>query len=212
MATRPRSPYWFVFFVLLLLAAVTILCARRVGRWLVVQDPLEPAAAIVVLSGRMPERALEAAELYRQRMAPQVWLTRPVGPGDELAQMGIPFVSEESYNERILMHFGVPTGAIRILDPPIVNTADEIDVTARQATHQAARKVIIVTTKAHTRRVRAIWHKKLGDSPRAIVRYASSDDFDPEHWWRRTRDALDVLREVFGLANTWAGFPAKPAS
>jgi uncharacterized SAM-binding protein YcdF (DUF218 family) len=189
MSTRPRSRYWFVFFVLLLLAAVTILCVRRVGRWLVVQDPLEPGAAIVVLSGRMPERALQAAELYRQRMASQVWLTHPVGPGEELAQMGIPFVSEETYNERILAHFGVPPGAIHILDPTVVNPADEIDAIGRQATRDASSKVLIVTSKAHSRRVRAIWHKKIDGSPQAIVRYTSSDQFDAEHWWRHTRDA-----------------------
>lgn len=211
MAIR-RSRAWFVLLIVLCLAAATIGCLRRVGHWLVVQDPLQPAAAIAVLSGRMPTRAVEAAELYRQGLAPQVWLTLPEGPGDELASMGIPFVSEEVYNKRVLMHFGVPAGAIRILDPPIVNTADEVDVIARQAARQAASTIIIVTTKAHTRRVRAIWHKKLGNSPQAIVRYASSDDFDSEHWWRRTRDALDVLREVFGLANVWAGFPVKRAS
>jgi uncharacterized SAM-binding protein YcdF (DUF218 family) len=126
--------------------------------------------------------------------------------------MDIPFVSEVSYNQRVLMHFGVPASAIRVLEPAVVNTADEIDVIAAQAKRDQAHKIIIVTTKAHTRRVRAIWRKKVGSSPRAIVRYASGDDFDPEHWWRRTRDALDVLREVFGLANTYAGFPVQPAA
>jgi uncharacterized SAM-binding protein YcdF (DUF218 family) len=51
-----------------------------VGRWLVVQDPLQKAHAIVVLSGRMPIRAIEAAQLYREGLAPQVWLTRPAEP------------------------------------------------------------------------------------------------------------------------------------
>src|ERR1700682_1594749 len=212
MATRPRSRYWFVLLLLVVVAASGIWCVRRVGRWLVVQDTLEPADAIAVLSGRMPERDVGAAQLYRESLAPRVGLTRPVDPGAELAQMDIPFVSEVSYSERVLMHFGVPASAIHILEPAIANTADEIDVIASQAKRDSASKVIIVTTKAHTRRVRAIWHKRVGRSPRAIVRYASGDDFDPEHWWRRTRDALDVLREAFGLANTWAGFPVKPAA
>ena len=35
--------------------------ARAIGQWLMVADPLEPAKAIVVLSCRVPFRALEAA-------------------------------------------------------------------------------------------------------------------------------------------------------
>jgi hypothetical protein len=42
-----------------------------VGRWLVVEDPLEKPYAIIVLSGRMPHRAIEAACLYRQGYAPK---------------------------------------------------------------------------------------------------------------------------------------------
>jgi uncharacterized SAM-binding protein YcdF (DUF218 family) len=155
---------------------------------------------------------VEAAALYNKGLAPRVWITRPTGPGEELAEMGIPFVPEESYNERVLTHLGVPASAVGILEPRIVNTADEIDVIASQAARESATKIIIVTTKAHTRRVRAIWRKKLGHSRRVIVRYASSDDFDPDHWWRHTKDALDVLREVAGLVNTLAGFPVKPGT
>lgn len=208
MATRLRSIRWFIF-VVVIFATVTLWAIRGVGRWLVVQDRLEPAVAIAVLSGRMPTRTFEAARLYRQGWAAQVWLTRPTGPGEELEHMGISFVSEEFYNQRVLIHLGVPAGAILILARQIINTADEVDVIARESTRLGASKVIIVTTKAHTRRVRTIWHRKYGSSPQAIVRYTSSDDFDADHWWRSTRDALDVLREVFGLANTWTGFPVK---
>src|SRR6266851_1209905 len=96
-----------------------------VGRWLVVEDPLEKARAIAVLSGRMPLRAIEAAKLYRQGYAPEVWLTHSSEPGESLKRMGISF----------------------------------------------------------------------------------DDSFDPKHWWRTTNDALDVLREVLGLVNAWAGLP-----
>ena len=36
------------------------------GAWLVVEDPLQPARAIVVLGGKVPFRAMEAAKLYKQ--------------------------------------------------------------------------------------------------------------------------------------------------
>jgi hypothetical protein len=32
---------------------------------------------------------------------------------------------------------------------------------------------------------------------------------DIRHWWRHTGDAMAVSREIFGIANAWAGFPVK---
>jgi hypothetical protein len=100
-----------------------------VGRWLVVEDRLAKARAIVVLSGAMPMRAVEAAKLYREGYAPEIWLTHPTEPAETLERMGIPFAGEDHYNTLVLIHEGVPAQAIRVLEPPIVNTA-EIKVAA----------------------------------------------------------------------------------
>ena len=178
-----------------------------VGRWLVVEDPLEKARAIAVLSGRMPLRAIEAAKLYRQGYAPEVWLTHSLEPGESLKRMGISFAGEDYYNARVLVHEGVPPEAIHVLEPPVVNTADEIKVLAAMLAPEKDRTVILVTTKPHTRRVRLLWRKLTAGQGRVIVRASSDDSFDPKHWWRTTNDALDVLREVLGLVNAWAGLP-----
>jgi len=66
-----------------------------VGRWLVVEDPLVKARAIVVLSGAMPLRAIEAGKLYREGYAPEIWLTHSTEPGETLEEMGIPFAGED---------------------------------------------------------------------------------------------------------------------
>ena len=183
---------------------------RGVGQWLVVQDALEPAQAIVVLSGRMPVRAREAAEIYRQGFAAQIWITRPASPEEELRQMGIGFVGEEFYNQRVLIQLGVPTDAIRVLDKPVINTEQEVLEISDALRQEGGSNVIVVTTKPHTRRVKAIWKRLVGNSPRLMVRFASQDGYDGAHWWRHTSDALDVVRELLGLANAWAGFPVQP--
>jgi len=180
------------------------------GRWLVVEDPLAKAQAIVVLSGAMPLRAVEAAKLYREGYAPEIWLTHSTEPGKTLQEMGIPFFGEDRYNKLLLIHEGVPAEAIHVLDPPIVNTADEIRAAAAALKPGNNATVILVTTKAHTRRVRLLWHRLASGRARAIVRAASTDPFDPGHWWRTTSDALDVVREFLGLVNAWAGLPLHP--
>lgn len=199
--------------VLLVLAVVAgggVWAFRHVGTWLVVQDPLEPAHAIVVLSGRMPLRALQAAEIYRQGYAAQVWITRPVSPAEQLEQMHINFVGEEFYNEKVLMAQGVPRDAIRVLERPTSNTEDEVEAIAAALRRAGGSKAILVTSMPHTRRVKTIWKALVGEAPRAIVRYAPQDEYDGAHWWRNTQDAYDVAREVLGLANAWAGFPSRP--
>jgi len=178
---------------------------------LILEDPLDKAQAIVVLSGGMPMRAKEAARLYNAAYAPQVWLTRANQPAASLQEMHIAYIGEEFFNSRVLMHEGVPSIAIHVLEPSIDNTADEIRVIAAELEREKGAAVIIVTTKAHTRRVRALWKELSGGRGRAIVRAASSDPFDPDHWWRTTGDALDVLREVLGLLNAWAGLPLHPS-
>src|ERR1700694_2787292 len=107
VVSRPCSRRW------------VILSAVGVGRWLVVEDPLVKARAIVVLSGAMPLRAIEAAKLYGEGYAPEIWLTHSLEPGETLAQMGIPFAGEDYYDTRVLVHEGGPQGAIHVLAPAI---------------------------------------------------------------------------------------------
>jgi uncharacterized SAM-binding protein YcdF (DUF218 family) len=192
----------------LVLAAVIFF---GLGRWLVVEDPLVKAQAIVVLGGAMPLRAVEAAKLYREGYAPEIWLTHSTEPGETLEKMGIPFSGEDYYNQLVLIHEGVLPEAIHVLEPPIVNTADEIKAAAAALKPGKDAAVILVTSKVHTRRVRLLWQKLTSGQARAIVRAASADPFDPRYWWRTTGDALDVVREFLGLLNAWAGLPLHPA-
>ena len=183
-----------------------------IGQWLMVADPLEPAKAIVVLSGRVPFRAMEAASIYREGLAPAVWLTKEVRTAEELAldRLGVPVVRGDAYNRAVLERLGVTPEAIRLLGDGILNTVDEMRLIASELGRNGGERVIIVTSKAHSRRVRATWAAIVGASPRAIVRYAREEPYGARGWWRNTRDALDVSREVFGLMNVWAGFPVQP--
>ena len=177
-----------------------------------VDDTLQKASAIAVLSGRMPSRALEAARVYRQGYAPRVWLTHAREPAKTMEKLAIPYVGEEMYDKQILMKEGIPESAIRVLEPPIVNTADEIETIGDALRKENPRTVVLVTSKVHTRRVRALWNRLGAQDGTAIIRGDSEDSFDPSHWWKDTSDALDVVREILGLLNVWAGLPLRPAA
>lgn len=185
---------------------------RAVGNYFVREQPLQRVQAIVVLSGHMPFRAMEAAGLYHQGWGTEVWLTRAIAPIEEaaLARLGLEVLGEHHYNEKVLEVLGVPQSAIRVLPEPIINTADEIRVIQHELERVGGDRVIIVTSKVHTRRVQATWSALVGGSPRAVVRYTRGDPSNPDAWWKNTQDVFAVTREILGMINLWAGFPLSP--
>jgi len=185
--------------------ALTVIAAfwafRNVGRWLVAQVTLQHARAIVVLSWRVPFRAVEAADLYHQGWAPEVWLLRDeIDDVDEtFIEIGVPHTSDQDYDQKVLERLGVPKEAIRILEPSPTTTVGEITLIAYEMRRRGEDKVVLVTSPMHTRRVKLIWHRVVGDQPQAILRIASGERTDPDHWWRSTKDIQDVLHEVLSL-------------
>lgn len=209
-AKRKRNLRLISALVSVALLATAIFALRGVGRWLVREDPLAHADALVVLSGSMPYRAEAAAHYFESGYASEVWLTHPEGPSDELKDLGIQYFGEEYYNRQVLIRLQVPETDVRILPDTVVDTEQELEEITRELGKTGKSSVIIVTSPEHTRRVRALWKNIAGGHLRAIVRAAPEDPFDADHWWRNTRDALSVVREVLGLMNVWAGLPIRP--
>jgi uncharacterized SAM-binding protein YcdF (DUF218 family) len=194
--------------------AATILAAAPLaltaaGTWLVVEDPLQPARSVVVFGGQVPFRAMEAAALYNQSWAKEVWLTQGGVFAEDaaLARLAIDTTPEYVYSRQVLERLGVPREAIRVLPERTVNTVDEVRAVARALTANGGGRAILVTSKYHTRRVKIIWRALIGTRAEALIRYTPDDPFEPRRWWRNTADALSVSREWFGLFNVWAGFP-----
>lgn len=196
--------------VLLVVAAAVVF--RDTGRWLDREDPLSHADVIFVVGGAMPQRALEAAKVFAMGYAPEVWLSRPDSPVDDLSKLGIHFVGEEDYNRQILIHQGVPEAAIHVLPEPVVNTEEELEEVGRVMRQQGKKTIILVTSPQHARRVWTLWQRLVGGDPRAMVHGAHDDPFDADHWWRNTRDVTSVVHETLGLVNAWLGLPVPPHS
>jgi uncharacterized SAM-binding protein YcdF (DUF218 family) len=208
-----RALLWLGAFNILLFVLV-IAAFLHAGTWLVREDPSQKAQIVVVLSGGLPERALAAADEFKASGAKEVWLTRPLQPGAAMQQLQLPYAGEEQYSRMVLIDRGVPPTAIRLLDPHINNTAEEIQAVFAELQKQPEAVVVAVSSKAHTRRVRVLWNviSKGSNRGKLLVRAAPQDSFDSEHWWRSSNDALSVVREYLGLLNAWAGLPLHHSS
>jgi uncharacterized SAM-binding protein YcdF (DUF218 family) len=193
--------------LLVLTISTTVALAFGVGKWLVREDPLQQATAIAVLSGNIPTRALEAAELYHHGYAKEIWLTHPDSHDSALKALGVSYPSEDAFNIRVLRRAGVPAQAIHVLDQPITNTAEELNVISAELSSRGGDKIIIVTNKSHTRRVHILWTKYCGTRGEAIVHGISDDDYVANDWWRDPGSMSQVTHEVLGIVNAWAGLP-----
>lgn len=197
--------------VLLLTAFAYVLLLQQIGAFLIVEDSLRPATAIVALAGQTPFRELEAARLYRAGLAPQVIIVReaPDAEAAALQQLGIKKNQTWELSRAVLIQQGVPYSAIIIPLEEGIGTLEELEAVYTSLDTKTA-PVILVTSKFHTRRTRLIWQYVTKGRSHPIVRGASGDPFDSNQWWQRRRFALAVVREYMGLANYYAGFPVAP--
>jgi len=192
---------------------LVVFAVSRAGRWLQVSDPLQPADAIVVLGGKVPYRAMKGADLYKQQLAPEVWLTmgNRTEAEVEMVRLDIRPTLEHVYSRGVLERLGVPAKAIQVIPGRNNNTATEVKTIAEYARQRGVARVILVTSSYHSRRVRVLWTKLVGASPEAIVQYTDAEPYNERLWFADTRDAWRVSRELFGLLNAWLGFPVRSA-
>lgn len=187
-------------------ARVSIL--REIGSFLIVEDTLEPAAAIVALGGQPPFREMEAARLYHAGWAPLVIIVPGARSDERKALENLGLVAGENWelNRKVLIRQGVPASAILVPKDEAEGTLEELQAVIRSLRAKDV-PVILVTSKFHTRRTRLVWDYVTEGRSRGIVRATREDPFDPTRWWRERRFVLSVVREYLGLINYYIGFP-----
>jgi len=189
------------------LLIVSIFLLSRLGAWLVVNDPLVKADAIVVLGGTMYERPLEAVDLYLAGMAPRVYLFREVSDWGERELMArkIQIVRAVDVQIDAMVKLGVPRDAIYILDEA-GSTATEADHVFALVTTERFSRVIVVTSKQHTRRAHLVMNRRLASSGTAvIVRSSRYDRANVERWWANRSTLRFTLFESQRLFGYWIG-------
>ncbi len=187
----------FLRAIILLACLVLLLVAfhqpllTAAARFLIVQDPLEKADVIVVLSGgRRDERVRQAADLYQEGYAPVVLLSG----GEEMMGISIP----ELLRRQALAH-GIPAAAL-LFEPGSTSTAEQARNLRPMLEGRGVGRAIIVTSSYHTRRTRYLFRKTFAGSPVDIrVFPVQNDIFSPVAWWTREQDTESVVLEYIKL-------------
>ncbi len=181
------------------------------GRFLQHEDPLEHADAIFVLDGTRLERALEAYDLYKAGWAPLLVLSpgRPE-PAELVARAeGVTFPRPAELAKNAMVQLGVPATAIIAEPGSVDNTASEANLLRATVIAHHWTRVIVVTSKYHTRRAGFAFRRGLkGTGATPILRASRYDPFDPANWWRRRADVREGGREWVALVLYWLGLGA----
>lgn len=186
---------------------ISLFLLRGLGSWLVVQDPLDHAEAIVVLGGTMYERQMEAVDLFKDGWAPRIYVLREIADWGEaeLIARGIPYMRSVDMQVDTMQKLGVPADRITILDPAY-STAEEAQILLQLATAEKLTRLIIVTSKQHTRRSRLVMNRRLTPAGvSVIVRASRYDRTDTAGWWHNRSTLRFTLFETQRLFGYWIG-------
>ncbi len=192
--------------IVLALCVAGVIAFVEAGRFLEVDDPLPPAAdAIVIMSGSVPDRTLEAADLYMKGIAPRIVVTRELPRSGEkaLRDRGVSIPENDDLTRMALAQLRVPDEAVLLLRRRGASTESEAVTLARWACREGIKRLIVVTSRAHSRRARLILRNSLGPGIELTLRPTPYDTFRGSGWWRVRRDAKYVWWEYEKLVHYW---------
>ena len=183
--------------VLVLALLVTLYALRRpllrtFGELWVVDEALQPADAIVLLSGDNyhADRAARAAALYHDRWAPRI-----IASGGYVR----PYASHVDLARRDLAERAVPAEGVVPYFNLAGNTREEAYAVRQLLRERKWTRVIVVTSNYHTRRARYIWTRAA--DPATQVRFVAAPDaeFDPRTWWQSRHSVKLLAIELIGF-------------
>ena len=195
--------------VFLILFLVWILFAWFLANNLIIEKPLEPADAILILSGSGVhlERSQKAALVYKQGVATKILLTDDgERAGWSRVEQRNPRFVEVTRNN--LIAAGVAPENIEILPGQVSGTIDEAEVLRGKIQQTGWKSVLIVTSPYHTRRSLWIFDKVLkNDVQIGVVSPLPGEQSPlPSVWWLTRRGWYLVAGEYVKAVYYWLNY------
>lgn len=171
------------------------LFVANASRWLAEPDPVASADAIVILAGSF-RRPIYAAELHKQGVAPQVYVSVPARDPVVaiLDPLGVRLTPIEETYEQILRAMGVPAASIRRLGNGSLSTFQEARE-ARKVFTASGTRLVLVTSPFHVRRARMVFEEVFAGTGVGIAVFSAPQEPFPVAWWTSQDAAREVLLE-----------------
>lgn len=207
-----RRRYLFILIPVLLVLLLVFFSGaimRKVGNLIVVDDkPLHSDAVVVLLTGvDYYPRLMQAAEIYHRQLARKIVINgnRKTDILRELEVKGFkeccPWYTD---SVRILIMLGVAEkDIIPISAEDAYDTVSEAQIVGNELIRRNISKVIITTSKFHTRRAKFIWQNMYDNRLTIYMSPAASDPYDPQKWWKDGRQIRWVMAEYGAWIYYW---------
>ena len=200
---RRRLAWGLLAGAALLLALAGLVYASRVrlltaaADYLVVDDPLRPADAILLLNGDYNTRPFQAAALYRQGLAPLILVAQAEAqPAEALGLVR----NDTQISIAVMEAKGVPADRIVLLPGPVTSTYDEAVALRNYAAAHPLHSVLLVTSAFHTRRADWIVTRELAGLDVSLeVSAVPYDGFDATNWWQSENGLIALNNEYVKL-------------
>ena len=180
-----------VLLITALLALVVCVAWFYPEKFLCLDSGPVSADVIVILGGGQHERPQRAAELFLQHAAPRVIIS---GAGDY------------EINRQILIRAGVPAAAIEV-ESESATTCENAEFTRKLLRAEKVRKVILVTSWYHSRRVLVTFRHFAPEL--TFYSRPSYFGFDREEW-KRTGLGRRMRLEFLKLPGYWLRYGVSP--
>lgn len=174
---------------------------RGIGFWLINEDPIERADAVVMLGGNPLERAPVVKKIMDQNYASHVYCTGSyVSP--QFKSLGIQ-ISEAQNSKKYLVKLGIPDSCIHALSKG-TSTIEEAKLLLRISKQNKFKKIILVSSRFHTARVKKYFNKIFaGSGTQLIVRGAKPLNYSINTWWHSEEGLLFVNNEYVKSFYYW---------
>ncbi|MFC1770631.1 YdcF family protein [Candidatus Margulisiibacteriota bacterium] len=173
-----------LFFLAVIIKTFMPFALKAMGNSLVYETKLEPANIIVVLSGGYGNRTEKAVELYKQKKGKKLLMT-----GNPIFSKSIP-----EYMAEYAQELGIPSSDI-LIEKESLSTYDNAMNSAKIIKKLKAKKVILVTSRFHTKRSYWIFKKALKGIDIKIMVAGAEDHINYQNWWTDHEMSEKVLIE-----------------
>lgn len=164
------------------------------------QKPVDADAVVVLYTGvDYYPRLIEASRLYREGFVKAVVIdgNRKTDVLRQIEKKGFrPSCHWASDYIQILKLYGVPESAIvTVSAEDAFDTISEAAAVGKALIDQKIRKIIVATSKFHTRRANHIWQAAFQGKLAVTTVAARSDPYQPSGWWKEGRQIRWVMAE-----------------
>ena len=170
---------------------------RLAGNYLIKEDNPIRSDAAFVLSGSSLERAEASARLYKQAIIPTIVVTgKNENDNLKIYQINIP---DAQITQKALINAGVDSSAIQTL-PLGTSTYEEAQAILGYAKQRNYKRIIVVSSKFHTRRIYRLFYEKFQKEGIEVLVYGADPiTYKIEDWWNYEDGLIFVNNEYVKL-------------